>query len=269
VIPLYLTHPEVAGGRQKTGGHPPGLVHLNPPDQPSQSRLPFDTFGVDAGALRSPPDRAIRSTTESPCTEDHHRCARTFSSRPLILGHVPRRTEPNQTPLPFNDDPDAPADENAVTKQTENEPPRRGRPRVWTSEAERKRAYRERLAADHAEPERLRRELRVERERVADQDRQLARLRREVTRLRAERADVATHQADLEATMEELEARIEFWRSQASRLEKRLDDERQRARSAVSKPPPSRAKGPPELPDLHLQKDGIPPPPRPYRRKGS
>ncbi|MFN8039171.1 MAG: hypothetical protein U0Q07_08180 [Acidimicrobiales bacterium] len=34
-----------------------------------------------------------------------------------------------------------------------------GRPRKWSSEAERKRAYRERLAADLAEPERLRREL--------------------------------------------------------------------------------------------------------------
>ncbi len=35
-----------------------------------------------------------------------------------------------------------------------------GRPRKWATEAERKRAYRERLAADIAEPERLRRELR-------------------------------------------------------------------------------------------------------------
>jgi hypothetical protein len=53
-----------------------------------------------------------------------------------------------------------------------------GRPRLWATEADRKRAYRERLAADVAEPTRLRRELKEER-------RASAHLRREVSRLTA------------------------------------------------------------------------------------
>jgi hypothetical protein len=213
----------------------------------------------------TPSRRPFPGQVRSPHTENHHRCAPAFSSRPFILGKVPRRPRPEQAPLPFDGVPDAPADENPSPEPTEIERPRRGRPRVWTSEAERKRAYRDRLAADHAEPERLRRELRTERKRVADQDRQLVRLARDLARLRADRANLATRQSDLEATIEELEARVEFWKSRAATLERRPDDERERARAATSKPPPSRAKGPRTLPDLRLQQSGtgsMPPPGR-------
>ena len=53
-----------------------------------------------------------------------------------------------------------------ATDRTEKPRGRGGRPRKWKSEAERKRAYRERRATDLAEPERLRRDLRNERRRV-------------------------------------------------------------------------------------------------------
>ncbi len=54
-----------------------------------------------------------------------------------------------------------------------------GRPRVWASEAERKRAYRARLAADLAEPARLRLELRAAHKRVGDLERSLAQAQRD------------------------------------------------------------------------------------------
>ena len=50
-----------------------------------------------------------------------------------------------------------------------------GRPRVWVSEAERKRAYRARLADTLVEPARLRLELRAARKRIDDLERALAR----------------------------------------------------------------------------------------------
>jgi hypothetical protein len=53
-----------------------------------------------------------------------------------------------------------------------------GRPRKWTTEAERKQAYRRRLAADFDDPLSLRRELRTERRRIAG-------LKQENDRLRA------------------------------------------------------------------------------------
>jgi hypothetical protein len=180
---------------------------------------------------------------------------------------VPRRARPEQDHLPFDTDPAAPPDEIPATEQPTIERPRRGRPRVWTSEAERKRAYRERLAADHAEPERLRRELRAERKHVADRDRQLVRLRRDLAEALAERAHFAVLQADLEATIEELQTRVEFWKAEASRLEKRLDDEGERARESGSEAPAPRAKGPRNLPDLRLQQRGISPPPPPGKKR--
>jgi chromosome segregation ATPase len=62
--------------------------------------------------------------------------------------------------------------------------PRRGpgRPRKWATEAERKRAYRERLAADIAEPARLRRDLRAARKRIGELEQALTDLRRDYTR---------------------------------------------------------------------------------------
>jgi uncharacterized protein YhaN len=57
-----------------------------------------------------------------------------------------------------------------------------GRPRVWASEAERKRAYRARLAVDLAEPARLRQELRDARKRIIQLERAVAGLQRDLAR---------------------------------------------------------------------------------------
>jgi hypothetical protein len=92
----------------------------------------------------------------------------------------------SQDPLPFDD-----TGSGAISREeSDSEDPgegRRspGRPRVWASEAERKRAYREQLAADFAEPERLRRELRSARKAIADKDREISRLKRDLTRSEA------------------------------------------------------------------------------------
>ncbi|MGZ4710179.1 MAG: hypothetical protein ACXWBN_15695 [Acidimicrobiales bacterium] len=180
---------------------------------------------------------------------------------------MPRRSISDQVPLPFETDPDAPTDKNSETEQPGIEQPRLGRPRVWASEADRKRAYRQRLAADHAEPERLRQELRAERKRVADRGRQLARLNRDLSRARAESADFAAHQADLEAIIEGMEARVEFWRSQANHLEERLADERDRRRQMSPNPPIGRAKPPRQLPDLRMQQGTNPAQRRPPERR--
>jgi hypothetical protein len=76
---------------------------------------------------------------------------------------VARKPKPEHPELPFdalvaipNEALDEPDDAAESTGR------KMGRPRKWATEAERKRAYRERLAADIAEPERLRRELRPE-----------------------------------------------------------------------------------------------------------
>ncbi len=180
---------------------------------------------------------------------------------------VPRRIAPQQAPLPFAADPEAPGTENPAVEQAGIERPRRGRPRLWTSEAERKRAYRERLAADCAEPERLRRELRTERKRVADQERKLARLDRILRDSRAERADLVGRQAGLEAAIADLEAQVELWRTQAGSIEKRLDEERERARKLESPTLSPRRKGARQLPDLRLQQGGSRPQPPPVRRR--
>jgi chromosome segregation ATPase len=130
---------------------------------------------------------------------------------------------------------------------------------VWASEAERKRAYRERLAADRAEPERLRRELRAERKRVADQDRQLSRFVQDLTRAKGLRADFAAREAELKSAIEHLEAKVEFWRAQARAIEKRLDEERDRAREQEPKRRVSRSTDVQGLPDLRLQQGQNPP----------
>ena len=57
-----------------------------------------------------------------------------------------------------------------------------GRPRKWASEAERKRAYRKRLAADLAEPAQLRRDLREAHKRVNELERATTGLRRDLAR---------------------------------------------------------------------------------------
>jgi chromosome segregation ATPase len=62
----------------------------------------------------------------------------------------------------------------------------RGRPRIWSSEAERKRAYRERLARDVAEPVRLRAELRAEQQNSRQLRTEIDGLTKTVDRLRRE-----------------------------------------------------------------------------------
>lgn len=131
---------------------------------------------------------------------------------------------------------------------------RTGRPRKWESETERKRAYRERLAADLAEPQRLRRELGNERKRVASRDQKVAALKRELTRAEAQIDRHGEREAELELTIERLESSLADWRSRARALSDSLDKERSRAPSAIfetatgprkprPKPPPTLSRG--------------------------
>ena len=85
---------------------------------------------------------------------------------------------------------------------------RRGRPRKWASEADRKRAYRERLAADLAEPVSLRRELRDEQRRSRKLDARVERLTAELSRTRAELDAVRDRERDLADVNEYLQSRV-------------------------------------------------------------
>jgi hypothetical protein len=91
-----------------------------------------------------------------------------------------------------------------------------GRPRKWTSEAERKRAYRARRAADLAEPERLRVELRRARQQIAKLEREATGLRRTAMRAATTAEASAKARADLEATIERLHLQVAFWRNRAT-----------------------------------------------------
>lgn len=112
-----------------------------------------------------------------------------------------------------------------------------GRPRKWSSEAERKRAYRERLAADLAEPERLRRELRNAKLRVADRDRRLAEAERDLARAEAEIKRRSEREIELEGTVRRLEAKVDDWRSRPNALSRNLEAERARASVPTTMPP--------------------------------
>ncbi len=57
-----------------------------------------------------------------------------------------------------------------------------GRPRIWASDAERKRAYRARRAAELAEPLQLRRELRSVRRRIGELEQVVTSLQRDLGR---------------------------------------------------------------------------------------
>lgn len=147
---------------------------------------------------------------------------------------VARKPDPAQVPLPFDvaegDEAPAVAGENdgkptTASVAAEKAVERRGRPRKWESDAERKRAYRERLAADFAEPDRLRRELRNERRRVAARDRELAQLRGDLERSKAEIVALGREKEDLVENQASLEQRLGFFEAKASRAEKRLSEE--------------------------------------------
>jgi chromosome segregation ATPase len=178
-----------------------------------------------------------------------------------------RRSDPKQAALSLRLDLDAQENEGTVSEASEPAPPRRGRPRIWASEAERKRAYRERLATDHAEPERLRRELRAERKRVAERDQKLIRTGQKLARAKAENRDLSARNGDLLATIETRDAQIEFWQDRARKLEDRLAQERERARVAVSKPAKQRPRSGRSRIDLRLPPPAVSPsaPPRPRR----
>jgi hypothetical protein len=98
-------------------------------------------------------------------------------------------------------------------------PPERravGRPRKWASEAERKRAYRERLAAELDEPLTLRRELRTERRRSAGFQQENRRLRAELIAAQARTDEAEQVAEDLRIRIEWLATKAEADRRQAS-----------------------------------------------------
>lgn len=104
----------------------------------------------------------------------------------------------------------------AAVQAQRPEPSRRpvGRPRKWASEAERKRAYRERLAADVDEPLTLRRELRTERRRAAGLQQANRRLRAELIALRARTEEAEQVAEDLRARTDWLATKAEADRRQ-------------------------------------------------------
>jgi hypothetical protein len=116
------------------------------------------------------------------------------------------------------------ADEDSLSKP-------RGRPRIWESEAERKRAYRERKAAELANPERLRAELRNERRRVAYRDLQLAGVRAELNRAVAQLEASARLHERLEAKIGALRVEVDEWRSRTKELARYRADAANRAPS--------------------------------------
>lgn len=108
----------------------------------------------------------------------------------------------------------------------------RGRPRKWGSDAERKRAYRERKAEELAEPHRLRMELRRERQRSGS-------LANEAERLRGELAEAADRLVEAEDKGERLEGllglahgRTDHLRGELEQMRAELADERRLRRQA-------------------------------------
>lgn len=173
---------------------------------------------------------------------------------------MPRKRQTEYPELPFEEPAAAP--ESAAKpskKRAVSAGGRMGRPRKWESEAERKRAYRERLAADLAEPQRLRRELRTERKRVAKRDQKIAALERELARVEARIDRCGKRESELERRIEHLESRVADWRSRARALAESLEKERNKSASVASipgvqttlsperkpksKPPPKRSRG--------------------------
>ena len=173
---------------------------------------------------------------------------------------VARRTQDPQDSLPFGEAQSGvpPADQ-SDSEEGEGGRRRPGRPRVWASEADRKRAYRERLAADFAEPDRLRRELRVARKTIAERDGEIGRLQRELARSEATNCAALDREHALERTIEALEAKVGDWRLRARALAERRGDE-QVTSAAIDRRGAAApgAKVRLELPDLRTK--GVPPP---------
>lgn len=149
-----------------------------------------------------------------------------------------RRTRDTQDSLPFEGvESDAPRGSDPRSADANGGARGPGRPRIWASEAERKRAYRERLASDFAEPDRLRRELRAERKKGAEKDRETKQLKRELARTKAEIERRSTREEELEGTIRRLEAKVDDWRSRATALAKNLEAERERVSASRAMPP--------------------------------
>lgn len=198
-----------------------------------------------------------------PFTEDHHTVSTGLSSRPVSVGSVPRPAKPEHPELPFEAaklTPAGSAEEPGA--DAEAVPRKMGRPRKWATEAERKRAYRERLAADLAEPERLRRELRNAKRRVADRDRRVDQVERDLARAEAEIERRSRRETELEHTVERLEAKVDDWRSRANALAKNLEAERVKAALLSTMPPASES--PPNCPKPPPKRS---PTKKPKRRK--
>jgi hypothetical protein len=100
------------------------------------------------------------------------------------------------------------------------EPARRGRPRKWGSEAERKRAYRARKAEDLAEPQRLRLELRSARGEIRRLEKQNVQFERLIVQAERSAAKDLVHRAELETEIERRDNSIAFWQRRAEIAER-------------------------------------------------
>jgi predicted nuclease with TOPRIM domain len=103
---------------------------------------------------------------------------------------------------------------------------RRGRPRKWASEAERKRAYRERKAEDLAAPERLRTELRDARSDIRRLEKDRSRLERKVAQLERQLDREIAARSDQMAESDSKDEAIEFWRASAQTANRQLQEAR-------------------------------------------
>src|SRR5690349_18427302 len=90
-------------------------------------------------------------------------------------------------------------------------PARRGRPRRWASEAERKRAYRARRAEELAAPERLRVELRNARSEIRRLGQRCTRLEAAVRRAERQAARDIVARDELKTEIERRDGTIAFW----------------------------------------------------------
>jgi hypothetical protein len=105
---------------------------------------------------------------------------------------------------------------------TSSGPARRGRPRKWASEAERKRAYRARKADELAEPERLRMELQEARSVIRRLEKQCVRLEAVVRQAERQAANEIVARDELETEIERRDGTVAFWQQRARIAERQL-----------------------------------------------
>ena len=119
-----------------------------------------------------------------------------------------------------------------------------GRPRKWTSEAERKRAYRERLAGDLEAPLALRRELRAVRQQAAQLKRANSRMAKRVQTAERAASRAASEAAEVQKRFAWLNDRLaaEYeqtakLRTECAELRRELLEARSTARASAHVPP--------------------------------